>query len=82
MTPLKRARIARGWTLIYLSARLASIGEQVDSGNLSRLERGVQRASTSLAEHLSTVFDGEINEMHILYPERFAEASEKTQTAA
>ncbi|EPM81193.1 hypothetical protein A260_29246 [Pseudomonas syringae pv. actinidiae ICMP 19068] len=39
-------------------------------------ERGVQRASTALAENLSRVFDGEITEIHILYPERFKGASE------
>lgn len=71
MTPLKRARLAKKWTLADVSARLAQLGDAVDSGNLSRVERGVQRASAALAENLSKVFDGEITEIHILYPERF-----------
>ncbi|WP_443692631.1 helix-turn-helix domain-containing protein [Pseudomonas sp.] len=75
MTPLKRARTARKWTLADVAARLAQLGDSIDSGNLSRVERGVQRASTTLAEKLSQVFDGEITEIHILYPERFTGAS-------
>jgi transcriptional regulator with XRE-family HTH domain len=71
MTPLKRVRTARKWTLAEVSARLAKLGDPVDTGNLSRVERGTQRASVSLAESLSRVFDGEITEIHILYPERF-----------
>jgi len=77
MTPLKRARIARKWTLADVSARLALRGDHIDSGNLSRVERGVQRASASLAEGLSKVFDGEITEIHILYPERFHDSGEQ-----
>lgn len=71
MTPLKKARTSRSWTLAELSARLAQVGEAVDTGNLSRIERGTQRVSTSLAESLCRVFDNEITEIHILYPERF-----------
>ncbi|MDI2595000.1 helix-turn-helix transcriptional regulator [Pseudomonas sp. 681] len=77
MTPLKRARITRKWTLADVSARLAQFGDAVDSGNLSRVERGVQRASVPLAESLSKVFDGEITEIHILYPERFPDSGEE-----
>lgn len=77
MTPLKRARTKRGWTLADVSARLANLGaDQVDTGNLSRIERGAQRASTTLAENLCKVFDSEITEIHILYPERFTGAAE------
>ena len=77
MTPLKRARITRKWTLADVSARLAQLGDAVDSGNLSRVERGVQRASAPLAESLSKVFDGEVTEIHILYPERFPDSGEE-----
>ena len=76
MTPLKRARTAKKWTLADVAARLALLGDPIDSGNLSRVERGVQRASTTLAENLSRVFDGEVTKIHILYPERFKGASE------
>lgn len=77
MTPLKRARLANKWTLADVSARLAQLGDAVDSGNLSRVERGVQRASAPLAESLCKVFDGEITEIHILYPERFPDSGEQ-----
>lgn len=76
MTPLKQVRTMRRWTLAEVSARLALLGDQVDTGNLSRIERGAQRASTSLAESLCRVFDNEITEIHILYPERFKGSSE------
>lgn len=77
MTPLKKARTNRGWTLADVSTRLATLGvDQVDTGNLSRIERGAQRASTGLAENLCRVFDNEITEIHILYPERFKDSAE------
>ena len=76
MTPLKRARQSRKWTLADVSARLAELGDRVDSGNLSRIERGTQRASAPLAEKLAQVFEGELTEIHILYPERFAGSGE------
>lgn len=71
MSPLKRARLSRSWTLADVTARLAAMGDRVDSGNLSRIERGAQKASTALAEKLVQVFEGDLTEMHILYPERF-----------
>lgn len=76
MTPLKQARIARGWRLVDVSARLAALGDQLDPGNLSRIERGAQRASAALAESLCLVFDHEITEIHVLYPERFQSTDE------
>lgn len=76
MTPLKRARTARKWTLADVSARLAQLGDPIDSGNLSRIERGIQRASATLAENLAQVFEGDLTEIHILYPERFTGAPE------
>lgn len=71
MSPLKRARQSRSWTLADVSTRLAALGDRVDSGNLSRIERGAQRASAALAEKLVLVFEGDLTEIHILYPERF-----------
>ncbi|MBB1617129.1 transcriptional regulator [Pseudomonas sp. UMC65] len=83
MTPLKLARTQRRWTLKDVSARLAQLGGQVDTGNLSRIERGEQRASVSLAESLCRVFNTELaddqkelTEIHILYPERFKGSAE------
>jgi transcriptional regulator with XRE-family HTH domain len=71
MTPLKQVRVKRRWTLSDVLKRLAQKGVQLDTGNLSRIERGAQRASAPLAESLCRVFDNEITEIHILYPERF-----------
>lgn len=74
MTPLRRARKAKGWSLEEVVSRLVAVGEQSDTGNLSRIERGVQRASPQLAENLCRVFGKRtLNELHILYPERYAE---------
>lgn len=76
MTPLKKARKAKGWRLSDVVDRLAAIGEVTDTSNLSRLERGVQRASTQMAESIVKVFGKRaLTEIHVLYPERFAEKS-------
>lgn len=71
MSPLKKARVNRGWKLADVVHRLRSAGESIDTGNLSRIERGLQRPSTGLAESLCSVFEGDLNEIHVLYPERF-----------
>ena len=42
-----------------------------NTGNLSRIENGKQRASPELAERLAKYFGYAINEIQILYPERF-----------
>jgi predicted transcriptional regulator len=74
MTPLKKARKENGWRLSDLVSRLKSVGEETDTGNLSRIERGLQRASPQMAESLCNVFGKEkLTEMHVLYPLRFAE---------
>ncbi len=75
MTPLKKARKAKGWSLTELSARLAAIGESVDTGNLSRIERGIQRPSALMAENICRVIGRKsLTEIHVLYPERFTES--------
>jgi len=43
----------------------------VDIGDMSRLERGIQTASKSVAEKLARFYAGELTEMHIIYPERY-----------
>lgn len=73
MTPLKKARTEKGWRLADVIDRLRGIDCAIDTGNLSRVENGKQQASTSLAEKLCQVFEGELTELHILYPERFTE---------
>lgn len=71
MTPLRKTRIKKGLTLSAVVTALALKGEHVDTGNLSRVERGIQQPSPRLAEALAAVFAGSINEMHVLYPERY-----------
>lgn len=71
MTPLKRARTQKRWRLADVIDRLRSIDCAIDTGNLSRIENGKQQASTALAEKLCQVFEGELTELHILYPDRF-----------
>ncbi|MNF02254.1 hypothetical protein D3C80_2013760 [compost metagenome] len=81
MTPLKKARTSRGWRLTDVVARLKELGEDTDTGNLSRVERGVQRPSATLAEQLCKVFEGALTELHILYPERFPDDDSVKQVA-
>lgn len=66
-SPLREARERRGLTLREVANAVA-----MDQGNLSRVERGEQTPSKELAEALSNFFDREIDEMQIIYPERFA----------
>lgn len=49
-----------------------------DVGNLSRIERGTQIPSRELAEKICAQFPGEINEIQLIYPERFAVESNST----
>jgi len=48
-----------------------AIGVQVDPATLSRIERCEQVPSVELAERLARFFQGEISELHILYPSRY-----------
>lgn len=75
MTPLRKARKEKGWSLDEVVKRLESIGVAFDTGNLSRVERGLQRASVDLAESLAKVFGKRaLNEMQVLYPERYRQS--------
>lgn len=64
-SPLRTIRKLNGFSLQYVCAQVG-----VDNGHLSRIERGEQ-TSPDLAEKLSIFFKNEINEIEILYPERF-----------
>jgi transcriptional regulator with XRE-family HTH domain len=66
-SPLRAAREKRQMTLGKLAYLVGS-----DVGNLSRIERGVQIPSKELAEKICKQFDGEVNELQLIYPERFA----------
>ena len=52
-----------------------------DVGNLSRIERGVQVPSPELAEKICDQFGGEINELQLIYPERFMQPELSTPPA-
>ena len=65
-TPLRRAREQRGETIQQVAAAVG-----VDSGNLSRIERGVQVPGRELTEKLAKYFGNEVTETQIIYPERF-----------
>lgn len=66
-SPLKVARLKRELTLQHVADAVG-----IDTGNLSRIERGTQVPSKDLAEKLVNFFNGEIDEIQIIYPERFA----------
>jgi transcriptional regulator with XRE-family HTH domain len=67
-SPLKQTRLRRGGTLAAVSAAVGT-----NTGNLSRIENGKQKASPKLAAKLALYFGHEITEIQILYPERYAQ---------
>ncbi|EOI3588443.1 helix-turn-helix domain-containing protein [Proteus mirabilis] len=66
-TPLRVLRIKQNLTLSKVAEAV-----QIDVGNLSRIERGVQKTSLEVAERLVAFFNGELTEMQILYPKKFS----------
>ena len=72
-SPLKQARLKREKTLQEVADAVG-----IDTGNLSRIERGLQVPSKELTETLAKYFGGEITELQIIYPERFAAGEEST----
>ena len=66
-SPLKKARLSREQTLHFVADAVG-----IDTGNLSRIERGLQVPSKELAEKLVKHFDNEVTETQIIYPDRFA----------
>lgn len=65
-TPLRKMRVEKKLTIAEVA-----IATQLDVGNLSRIERGIQVPSLETAEKLSQFFKGKITEMQILYPQRY-----------
>jgi transcriptional regulator with XRE-family HTH domain len=72
ITPLRRVREQRGQTIQQVAVAVG-----VDSGNLSRIERGVQVPGRELTEKLAKYFENEVTETEIIYPERFIESNKK-----
>lgn len=77
VTPLRNLRKSQGKTLSEVATAI-----QLDVGNLSRIERGLQVASLEVAEKLSVFFKGEISELEILYPQRYLNSSETLSPAS
>ena len=73
ISPLRQARENRSLTIQQVATAVG-----IDSGNLSRIERGLQVPSKELTEKLAKYFGGEITELQIIYPERFAAGEEST----
>ncbi len=65
-SPLRILRKSQGHTLLQVAK---SVG--IDPANLSRIERGQQIASLDVAEKLVAFYSGQINELQILYPNRY-----------
>lgn len=70
-TPLRKMRVEKKLTISEVA-----IATQLDVGNLSRIERGIQVPSLETAEKLSRFFKGKITEMQILYPQRYMKSAE------
>lgn len=70
-TPLRKMRVEKGLTISEVA-----MATQIDVGNLSRIERGIQVTSLETAEKLSKFFKGKISEMQILYPQRYMTAAD------
>ncbi len=66
MTPLRKARLASKMTIQEVAALV-----NCDPGNLSRMERNIQRPSAEVAEKLAALFGPKLSEIQIIYPERF-----------
>ncbi|RKP44710.1 helix-turn-helix domain-containing protein [Pararobbsia silviterrae] len=68
LSPLRKAREARDLSLKEVAAAVGTF-----TGNLSRIERGLHNASRDLAAALAKFFAPDITELHIFYPERYAD---------
>ena len=62
-TPLRLAREATGLTLTQIAQEL-----DMDPGNLSRIERGMQIPAMELAERIAAYFDNTITAIQICHP--------------
>lgn len=65
-SPLRILRMSQELTLSHVAAAV-----DIDPANLSRIERGQQIASLEVAEKLVAFYSGKINELQILYPNRY-----------
>lgn len=70
-TPLRKMRIEKGLTISQVAK-----ATNIDVGNLSRIERGVQLTSLENAEKITSFFNGKITEMQVLYPNKYAQVAD------
>lgn len=76
MTPLKAARKRAGQTLEVVASAVGT-----DTGNLSRIERGDQTPSASLAEKLAKHFGSPLTSAQVTCPALFADEASVTDAA-
>lgn len=67
-SPLRALRKSR-----HLSLEQVAAATGTDTGNLSRIERGAQTPSKALAKKLADYFGPPLTEIHIFFPEKFAD---------
>lgn len=65
-TPLKKLREARGVTQAHLCKLIG-----VDQSTLSKIEKGSHAPRKETAEALVKYFGSALNEMHLMFPERY-----------
>lgn len=73
-TPLRTMRHIRGLSLEIVAKAIGS-----DTGNLSRIETGAQVAGKDIAARLVTFYAPCIDELHVIYPERYIGWSPDTE---
>jgi len=67
-TPLRLARQRRGMSLFKVALITG-----INQADISRIERGRQTPSPEVAAALAQVFAPDVTELHIYYPERYAD---------
>lgn len=60
---LRRARLRKGWTLRDVTAHTAGLGRQVDYGNISAYERGLQRPNPGTLLVLARALDLDMDDL-------------------
>ena len=72
-TPLHRARVALGKT-----QREVALAVGIDPGQYSRIENAKERITPLKAAEVARYFNGKIDEMELLYPERYPDPCEES----
>jgi len=67
-TPLKKLRVRRGFT-----QKQVEQGTGIDQGTLSRIENGARTTPENAAAIVKFFGEAMINELQILYPERYVQ---------